>query len=138
MIDDSRREDFIGIADDLQGVWVVSVVELAFQDICNLGCDTQYHGPLGWGGCPNGRLDCWILFETLPGPVQVRQAMEQNIAASHRLPTLWGMLHPGSTGHDSDRVEYLQVTLPKPLCHPELRPHGAVWGNGVTSVKGDS
>src|ERR1035438_10679836 len=84
MIDDSRREDFIGIADDLQGVWVVSVMELAFQDICNLGCDTQYHGPLGWGGCPNGRLDCWILFETLPGPVEVRQAMEQNIAASHR------------------------------------------------------
>jgi len=47
------------------------------------------------------------------------------------------LLHPGGSGHDSDRVKHFQVTLLEPPCHTGLRPHGSVGGDCVSCVKCD-
>ena len=70
------------------------------------------------------------------GP-QIRQAVKENVLAVHGQPPLGRLLYPGGSGHDSDRVKHLQVTLPELPCRSDLRPHGPVRGNCVACVKCD-
>src|SRR5438309_283670 len=137
MIDHAWRKDFMRISDHLQRIGAV-FLQLAFEDISNLGGDTHNDSALRGGSLSNGRPNCRIAFEVLPGPVKVGQAMEQNVLASYWQPTLRNPQHPNSAGHDSDPVEHFQVTLPKTSHHSKLRPDGAVGRDRVACVECDS
>src|ERR1022692_275456 len=81
MIDNSRREDLGRIADHLQCIGVISLMQLAFQHIRHLGSDAQDHSAMRGGGRPNGPPECRVSLQTLPWTVKVRHTVKHDVLA---------------------------------------------------------
>jgi hypothetical protein len=115
MFNNSRRKDLIRVTDHLQCIGVTPPVEKAFQDIRDLGSDTQNDGAMRRNCGTDGRPNCRVSHEALPRALKIRHAVKQNVLAVHWQPTLGRLVHPNGSGHNSDPVEHFQVTRPKGL-----------------------